>query len=139
MTKVPDYHIEFQDCPGYLKATVTGQNSRETVAAYLKDLLSECRRRDCFRVLIDERLAGPRLDAMEVFAVASKGSLDALGVFDAIAYVDRDMGPMGEFAETVAINRGMPVAFFDNEDDAKRWLTRPRSGQSIFLPSGDEE
>ena len=135
----PDFDLEFKRLPDYLQVTVTGRNSRETVSAYLRQMLDECRRRDCYRVLIDEQLEGPRLDVMEVFDVASKGSLDALGVFDAIAYVDRQMGDMAEFAETVAINRGMPVAFFDNEEDARRWLVEERSGQSIFLGRDDTE
>lgn len=133
-----EFNLDFEEMPGFLKVTVTGNNSRETVAAYLQQMLRECRRRDCYRVLINEQLEGPRLGAMDVFAVASKGSMDALGVFDAIAYVDPGMGDMGKFAETVAINRGMPVAFFNNEDDAIEWLSENRSDQSIFLAREDE-
>ena len=61
-----------------------------------------------------------------------------MGVFDAIAYVDREMGSMGEFAETVAVNRGMPVAFFDNEEDAVDWLQKQDSGRRIFMPSDED-
>ena len=35
--------------------------------------------------------------------------MDAMGIFEAMAYVDPQMGQMAEFAETVAVNRGMPT------------------------------
>jgi hypothetical protein len=88
------------------------------VAAYLRDVVEECRTRNCFRVLIEERLEGPRLQLMDVFSVAAEGAMMALGVFQTIAYVDERMGKMAEFAETVAVNRGMPVRadiFMDRE------------------------
>ena len=88
----------------------------------------ECLRRHRTRVLIVEKLDGPRLDVMDVFSIASEGSLNALGEFDAMAYVDPRMGAMGEFAETVAVNRGMPVAFFNNVGQAERWLLEQKPG-----------
>ena len=110
-----------------MKAKVTGTNSRETVAAYLREVRRESKRRGRSYILIDERLEGPRLDAMDVFAIASNGSMDALGELDAMAYVDRDMGPMAEFAETVAVNRGMPVAVFGEVAEAEEWLLEQTS------------
>ncbi len=121
--------------PDYIAATITGTNSRTAVAQYLQEVLAESVRQDCFRVLIDERLEGPRLDVMEVFAVVSEGSMKALGRFEAMAYVDEQMGDMASFAETVAINRGMPIAVFDNLEDARAWLSRQKPGadeQNIF-------
>ena len=75
-------------------------------------------------MLIDEKLDGPRLDFSDVFSVASEGAMRAMGIFQAIAYVEPEMGDMGEFAETVAVNRGMPVRIFANVPDAERWLLR---------------
>jgi hypothetical protein len=131
-----DLRIEYEDRRDYLKVTVAGTNSREAVMAYFADLREECLRRHRSRVLIEERLDGPRLDVMDVFTIASEGSINALGEFDAIAYVDSRMGSMAEFAETVAVNRGMPVAIFNNVDDAERWLLEQKSGvgqQDIFI------
>jgi hypothetical protein len=136
-----DTNVEIEEKPGYLKATVTGKNSREAVGAYLKQVREECQRHNCYRILIDEQLEGPRLSTMEVFSIASQGSIDALGVFEAIAYVDAEMGNMGEFAETVAINRGMPVAIFDNVENAERWLLERQPDtdeKDIFLAPGDQ-
>ena len=80
-------------------------------------------------------LEGPRLDVMEVFSLVSEGSMKALGKFDAIAYVDEQMGSMAEFAETVAVNRGMPIAVFDTVEEAKEWLSQHQSAsgeRSVF-------
>jgi len=130
------YNISFEENPTYLHATITGTNSRETVAQYLQDIQQECGKQNCFRVLIEEHLDGPRLDAMEVFSLVSEGSMKALGKFEAIAYVDEMMGEMAEFAETIAVNRGMPMSVFSNVDDAKAWLVQQKpgaSGKEIFL------
>ena len=130
-----DYRITLEPHPEYLHVTVTGRNSAENVAAYLKDVIEECRRSECYRVLIDERLEGPRLEASDVFEIASTGAIRALGIFQAVAYVDPKMGDMADFAETVAINRGMPVKTFTSVDQARAWLLRQEEGpgeQLIF-------
>jgi len=136
-----DYNIEFEEVHDYLKVTVTGTNSREAVQAYLEAMRQECLEREIFRVLIDEQLQGPRLQVMDVFTIASQGSMSALGEFDAIAYVDRHMGTLGEFAETVAVNRGMPIAFFASVQEAERWLLKQEAGvgeQDIFRGDGPD-
>ena len=137
-----DYQISFEQRPDYLYAAVTGTNTQEIVLAYMAEILRECEQRECYRVLIDERLEGPRLGEMDVFTVASEGSLQALGQFEAVAHVDAQMGAMSEFAETVAVNRGMPVAMFGNVDDADRWLKLRRSSddeQSVFWHGGTRD
>jgi hypothetical protein len=58
-------------------------------------------------VLIEERLDAKR------FA----------GILRALAYVDvKAEGSLMEFAETVAVNRGLPVQVFSNVAEADRWL-----------------
>lgn len=116
------YRIAFERRAAFIHATVTGRNSSGAVSAYLRDVREECIRQDCFRVLIEERLDGPRLPVGEVFSIASEGAMRALGVFEAVAYVDEEMGQMAEFAETVAVNRGMPVRTFPTVDSAEEWL-----------------
>ncbi len=136
------FEITFKDAPDYIHATVTGTNSRDAVAEYLIAIRAETEKRDCFRVLIEELLEGPRLGAMEVFSLASEGSMKALGKFEAIAYVDPKMGKMAEFAETIAVNRGMPVSVFNDVDAAREWLVQQKPGaseQKIFLDSENLE
>jgi hypothetical protein len=132
------YEINFTQKPGYIHATISGTNSLDTVRRYLDDIKQKCTASKCFRVLVEERLEGPRLDAIEVFSLVSQGSIESLGKFEAIAYVDEKMGEMGEFAETIAVNRGMPLAVFNNTADATEWLLKQKSsdsGKGIFLDS----
>lgn len=122
------YRLEFERRSNYLLVRVTGHNSAETVGQYLQDLKDECQKQQCFRVLIDEQLAGERLDVGEVFAIASDGAMDSMGLFQAIAYVEPKMGEMGGFAENIAVNRGMPVRMFATVEEADQWLTGQSEG-----------
>ena len=117
------YTLTLHEKPSYLHAIVTGYNSMENVARYLEELRHECMARGCFRVLIEERLEGPRLGTIDVFRIAADGSMRALGLFQAIAYVDVNADSnLMQFAETVAINRGIPVMLFSSVAEAERWL-----------------
>ena len=119
-----DYEIRYVQKDTYLHAIVNGRNTRENVLASLAEITLECDRRQCHRILVEERLEGPRLQTLDVFAIASEGSLQALGKFEAIAYVDVYAGELMEFAEDVAVNRGIPVAVFGNVEDAERWIAK---------------
>jgi hypothetical protein len=82
------YQLKIEQKTGYLHVVVTGENSKENVAAYLAEMRGECIARGCYRVLIEERLEGPRLRTLDVFEVIFKGSTQALGLYTAIAFVD---------------------------------------------------
>ena len=117
------YKLAIHQQPTYLHAVVTGQNNRENVERYLQEIRGECIARRCFRVLVEERLEGPRIGAMDVFRIAIAGGSKAAGLYNAFAYVDVNAdGNLMEFAETVAINRGVPVAVFSTVADAEKWL-----------------
>jgi hypothetical protein len=117
------YKLTLDQRPTYLHAVVTGKNSKSSVTGYLEELRAECVARNCFRVLIEEWLEGPRLEAMDVFEIAADGSSRISGMFRAIAYVDVNAsGDMMKFAETVAINRGIPIRLFSSVADAEIWL-----------------
>lgn len=118
------YQLKVEQKPTYLHFTVTGQNSRENVVGYMEQVLRECTLRQCFRVLIEERLEGPRLGTMQVFGMVSKGAERFLGVLKAMAYVDLNAdAEMMRFAETVAVNRAIPVKVFPTVAAAERWIT----------------
>jgi hypothetical protein len=119
------YKLTLDQNPNYLHAVITGRNSKENVARYLEEILRECMSRGCSRVLIEERLEGPRLGTLDVFQIAVEGSDKALGKLRAIAYVDVNAkGGLMKFAETVAVNRGLPITVFATVSAAKNWLLR---------------
>lgn len=136
------YRLTIAQKPKYLHAIVSGQNSRENVLRYLEEILRECIARNCFRVLIEERLDGPRLGTLDVFQIASEGSSKARGILKAIAYVDVNAdGGLMPFAETVAVNRMLPVVVFSTVADAEQWLlhedprgTGPRAAADAGKP-----
>ncbi len=134
------YELTFDQKPTYLHVIVTGRNSREHVARYLEDVLSACVARRCFRVLIEERLEGPRLGTLDVFAIVSEGSRRALGMLRAIAYVDVNAeGDLMQFAETVAVNRAVPVTAFSTVADAEKWLLDEDRGGAEPHAVADED
>jgi len=118
------YELTLQPKPTYLHAIVTGTLSREDVAAYLEEVRAACVTRSCRAVLIEERLVGPRLGTLDVFEIVSAISESDLGQLRAIAYVDVHAPQAQRFAETVAVNRGMPVAVFTSVQDAEQWFLK---------------
>jgi len=118
------YQLTIREQPGYLHAVVTGTNSRENVTRYMEQIIRECTLRQCFRVLVEERLEGPRLSTLEVFEMVAAGSSRFLRTLKAMAYVDVNAadGEMMRFAENVAVNRAFPVKVFATVAAAEKWL-----------------
>jgi hypothetical protein len=135
------YKLMIDQKPTYLHAIVTGRNSRDNVAHYIEDLYRECNARNCFRVLIEERLEGHRLGTMDVFQIVSDASTTARGILKAIAYVDVNAENNSmHFAETVAVNRALPVTVFPTVADAERWLLNKDRGDTepLAAPCADK-
>ena len=119
------YSVTFEDKPGYLHARVTGSNSRENVLAYLNDVYTACVARNSRVVLIEEYLLGPSIPLSSVFQVVDARAPQARHAIKKIGYVDtnpeHDLTRM-EFAEDVAVNRGVNMRLFPTVADAERWL-----------------
>jgi len=117
------YQLTFSDRPTYLHVVVTGENSRDTVERYTEEVVRECTARNCPRILIEERLVGPRLGTIDVFTLVAAASTRYLGVFKSVAYVDvYAVGDTMSFAENVAVNRAFPVRVFATVAAAEKWL-----------------
>jgi hypothetical protein len=117
------YQLTVDQKPTYLHFVVSGQNSQRSVQRYMEDVLRECTVRQCFRVLVEERLEGPRLGTLQVFSMVASGSERFRGVLQAMAYVDVNArGDLMRFAENVAVNRAIPLRVFATVAEAERWL-----------------
>lgn len=117
------FTVTITEKPTYLHAVITGENSAENVRNYLQQVQRECELRQCPRVLIEERLEGPRLGIVDVYRIVSEKIVRALGQVEVIAYVDVNAeGDLMKFAEDLASNRIMPVAVFASVADAELWL-----------------
>jgi len=123
------YELKIEQKAGFLHCVVTGSNTAETVTRYMQEVMQQCAARRCARVLIEERLVGPRLGTMEVFTMVSSGSKRFHGLLEALAFVDvnADAGVM-RFAEDVAVNRGIPVKVFRTVEGAEKWLQQHTRG-----------
>jgi hypothetical protein len=118
------YKLTVIEKDGFLHAVVTGQNSKEVVAQYLQDIYQACLARSCLRVLIEERLEGPRLGTMDLFDAVSEGSRNGRKL-RAIAYVNEKLeGDLMQFAEHVAVNRGVAGRVFKTVAAAEEWLIK---------------
>jgi len=123
------YELKIEQKAGFLHCLVTGSNTAENVTRYMQEVMQECAARRCPRVLIEERLVGPRLGTMEVFTMVTAGSKRFHGLLEALAFVDlnADAGVM-RFAEDVAVNRGIPVKVFRTVEGAEKWLQQHTQG-----------
>lgn len=124
------YHLTIEEKPSYLHARVTGTHNAENLRRFLVEVHEECARRNCTAVLLEMNLSGPSLDTGSIFDVVSERSAAGM-MFKRIAYVDtspeRDLRKM-EFAETVAVNRGVRVRLFHSVADAERWMLGAAGG-----------
>lgn len=117
------YELTIVQKPGYLHGTVTGQNSRENVAAYLRQGLQECLERGSTHILIEARLQGARLPLWDIFEIAAEHSKLDMGIFRSIAYVDtRAPAALLTFIQHVTGNRGLPLRVFNSVAAAEQWL-----------------
>ena len=125
-------NLHFQQKPTYLHATVTGINAEANVMHYVENIVRECASRNCWRVLIEERLDGPRLHTLDLFDVMSEDRADLLNRFRSIAFVAvNTTSYLMQFAEDVAANRGFPLQVFPTVGDAEMWLLRHATHQVI--------
>jgi hypothetical protein len=118
-----NYEMTILQKAGYLHGIVTGQNSRDAVAGYLRQGLQECIARNSTHVLIEAHLTGPRLALWDIFEIATQHSRHDFGRFDSIAYVDPDApAELLTFVQHVTSNRGLPLRVFTTVEAAEQWL-----------------
>jgi hypothetical protein len=120
------FHINILECPGYLHFKVTGDNTEENVRGYLQQVHDTCVARNCHVILVEEHLEGPNLSTLQIFQLASEGSVRSRSIVRRVAYVDTNpehSAADNQFVEDVAVNRGMNVRAFANVEQARAWLT----------------
>jgi hypothetical protein len=117
------YELNITEKPGYLHFVVTGENTKDNIVQYIDNINRECIARNCFMILIEERLDGPRLSIMDLFEIIQDITNRARGIFKAIAYVDINAeGDSMKFAEDACVNRALPLAIFPTVPEAEEWL-----------------
>jgi hypothetical protein len=113
----------------FLHCVVRGENGRETVLAYFREIREACRTRDCYRVLVEERLDGPRLPPAELLQLMAEVATSAGATFEALAYVDINAHSdiIARLAGQV-VQPGAAVGVFGTVADAERWMRAKEQG-----------
>jgi len=100
-----------------------GQHAQEMLAAWTR-VVEQCRATGVRRVLGVSALTGAA-SPIDAFDVARATSVLFVGAVDRIAYVVGGGGEaleVNRLAENVAVNRGLDVRVFADEESARRWL-----------------
>ena len=123
------YSLTVEPKTKYLHVSVSGTNTPENVLSYLVEVQAKCKELNFTNVLIEENLQGAGLNIIDVFDVVNQASKQTYSFPLHIAYVD--LNPEHEkrrmeFAESVAVNRGVDVKVFSGVADAEKWLTSVR-------------
>ncbi len=119
------YVLRLENKGAYLHITVTGDNTPENVANYLSEVRDKCVEHQCSTVLIEENLRGPSLAPSIVFSIITEAATRVWPIVKRIAYIDTNPAHQTEtlqFAETVAVNRGVNIRFFSRIAEAEQWL-----------------
>jgi len=82
------YSCSIENKGPYLHIRVTGENTPETLRAYLRDIYEACAREHIPDVLIEESLEGPPLEPVDVYRIITESSAQTSPVIHKIAYVD---------------------------------------------------
>jgi hypothetical protein len=126
------FTVNIVERPGYLHFKVTGTNTEENVRGYLQQIHETCVARNCSAILVEENLEGPTLSTLQIFQIASEGSVRSRFLVRRAAYVDinPEHAPADtQFVETVAVNRGMNVRVFATVPEAEAWLSSSAQAQ----------
>jgi len=119
------YRLKVQERKGHLHVVATGANGLQTVKSYLQEAARECVARGHKRLLIEERLEGPRLGTLDVFEIVTHGAQEARKVLDLIAYVDiHSTGALMKLAAGLASQMGLSIRLFPTVEEASQWLEK---------------
>lgn len=118
------YQLTFAEKKGYLHFIATGDNTPEDILGYLKEGLAMCHGSAIRRVLVEERMEGPRLGLLEIFPIAVEIAWRARSFLDEVAFVEVNAeNGLSNFAGNLARARGLGVRVFETVQEAEEWLS----------------
>jgi hypothetical protein len=112
------YQLTLEERPGYLRAKVVGERTRENALRFLEEAYAACVMSGHSALLLEMQFSGPSLDTTSILEVISLK-------LRKIAYVEPHAPDpaMPYFAEQAAINRGVNVRLFQSLGAAAHWLS----------------
>jgi len=121
------YQLTIEERPTYVYAKVVGDRTPANALRFLEEAYAACVKSGRSDLLLDMRLSGATLNTVSVYQVISQRVPDGRNL-RRIAYVDTTSGDsdIPNFAETVAVNRGVNVRLFQNVAAAEKWLSEEK-------------
>ncbi len=120
-----DYELEIRKADAYLHVCVTGQRTRQTVAAMAKEILTACVDHEADKVLVDVRELEGRLSVFDARSISVDDfpEIRRAGVIKKAVIVDAEKRKWRHsFFESVARRRGYNIRIFRDLDSAVMWL-----------------
>ena len=115
--------VRFTSRPGWLLAetnTLTGP--RDATLACWATVVEECQRRHCDKVVVVQNKPSS-LTCFDMYDLMERlQAMKPPGLKVAFVDLHPDRRAVGEFGETVAVNRGLSARYFDNVPAAEAWL-----------------
>ncbi|MFL6547611.1 MAG: hypothetical protein ACJ8OJ_02900 [Povalibacter sp.] len=118
------YTLTIDQTPDYLYAVVSGRSSKKTLAACLAEVMAECERRQCFRVLIEKNLQGRHHRLIDAFDLSTRSGRRITQSLHDMACVPEQQSDVHTAGDIAATHRSLHLALFDDAADATAWLMR---------------
>lgn len=117
------YQLTVLEKPSYLHFIITGDATVEDALGYMAEGVEICKAKNCFRVLVEDRLEGEPMGMMDMIPLSRGAAGKALGVVEQVAMVDNiSGGPLNKFAAQVASTLGINIRICDSVEEADKWL-----------------
>jgi hypothetical protein len=110
--------------PTYLHARGYGEQTETNTRQFAIDAYQACLQHNMGSLLFEMCFTGKALSVATIYSIVMDRTHDG-STLKSVAYVDNNpahAGEIAEFAETVAINRGVNVRLFESVAAAERWL-----------------
>ncbi|MEE4272277.1 MAG: hypothetical protein V2I67_11415 [Thermoanaerobaculales bacterium] len=126
--------LDLKNLERHVVATFSGTRTPEALLEVATATIGHCREHEMSLVLLDLRPSSGGLDTIETYEIAghSLPRQDGARQLARLAILDRPENlERIRFFETVAVNRGLAVRSFGDEEHALRWLfTKPGTEQA---------
>ena len=123
------YDFTFYYDEPYLLFVLSGRvDSVEQVLAYTAAIIEEATAKGYDAVLVDERAAQISIEQFEAIQIADAYDaryIQLLGIRGAVV-VDPKDAERAHSLETAYANRSLPIKYYTDVDEAKRWLLEKR-------------
>lgn len=104
---------------GYLYVEYDGPTDSAALISLMEEMARVCKAKDCKKILADLRNTSGELNLFQRYELGVVGAVLLRGLQIAIVYKADENN---HFAESVAVNRGLPAIITNDIEEARRWL-----------------